>query len=275
MNLKIDELRQALLDNGISEEEVIKMNKAALTKKYMELMSEQVDEQMEMVFEKPPVETMEAAMQVKYGTPEWQEFILGQLTPDELVDGCPKCNGLRRVALLYLGDFIYSGPKTYTITNLDENGTRVVTVSYEIAIDWKLTRNVGYSNTPDLHEMRTFGGLADCLSNQTVYGAHPAATAETKAESRALRKALALNVVTAEEKVTGQDAELPKAKKSSNIPKALVDIIQVKAKQLGFNLVEALKANNLPEDIYSLTVEEGRSFFDIVVNQQQQKASTK
>ena len=270
MTLKIDELRQALLDHGVSEDDVVQMNKAALTKKYMEIMSEKADVQMEMVFEKPPVETMEAAMQIKYGTPEWQQFILGQLTADELVDGCPKCNGLRRVAQLYLGDFIYSGPKTYTITNLDENGTRIVTVSYEIVIDWKLTRNVGFSNMQDINDTRTFGGLADCVSNPTVYGAHPAATAETKAESRALRKALALNVVTAEEKVTGQDSELPRAKKNSAIPKALVDIIKIKADQLGFNLTEALKSCDLNTDIYALTAEEGRSFFDNFVNRQQQ-----
>ena len=34
---------------------------------------------------------------VRYGDPEWNDYILGQLTEQEKENGLPRCDGLRRV----------------------------------------------------------------------------------------------------------------------------------------------------------------------------------
>jgi hypothetical protein len=265
MALNVDQLRTELLKAGMSEEEVARMSKKELNQKYMETIQEEV----EITFEKPEKSdgpnTMEEALNIKYGTPEWQAFIMGELRPDELLDGCPRCNGLRRVAQLYLGDIVKTGAKEVFITPGPID--RVVTINYEIVFDWKLSRYVGYTDAYQGNsELRTFGGVADCSADNSIYGKHPSATAETKAESRALRKALSLNVVTAEEKVTGQDNELPKAKSGDRITAPLKNMIESKLQIFNVSPTIALSAFGITDNrgIKDLNMEEARSMFDFV-----------
>ena len=102
-------------------------------------------------------------------SPEWNDYILSLFDEKELYDGRPLCAGLRRVAELELGRIIISRP-TQIFPPTGGNG---VTFS-DVADSWE-------GNTDD-----TF-----CVFNT--------ATAATRAEGRALRKALRLKTVAAEE----------------------------------------------------------------------------
>lgn len=154
----------------------------------------------------------------KYGTKEWQNYVMSQFTPDELNDGAPTCNGLRRVAEELLGEIVFSAP-TQVFPATDSNGPGRATVVFTVKIAWKL----GLPEYVDINSfevpVREFGDVSDCWTGNTEdkYAVHPSATASTRAEGRALRKALKLNVVTAEEKANDKDASEVVAKAEEKI----------------------------------------------------------
>lgn len=283
MSMKVDELRTALLDMGLSPDLVAASDKKTLQSLLVQELAKEEKFDLDPISWGPSdlageskmsvssgVSTLEEAIGVKYASPEWQQYVMGLFNPEELVDGCPKCNGLRRVASVVLGDIVESSAKTIAV--LSGDGGRSVTIGYEILIDWKLNRPVGFFGKDNFcpTEFRRFGGVADCSEDATVFGKHPAATAESKAESRALRKALALNVVTAEEKVTGADEELPRAKNNSNITNPLKEVIKAKAKAFNLDLNESLaEFKKDAKSLDDLTMDQGRAFFDFIVKKHQ------
>jgi len=125
----------------------------------------------------------------EYGTKEWNDYVMSHFRKDELIDGNPICAGLRRVAAILLGDVVESGPdQIFPAT--DPNGPGRATVVYAVAINWM---NSG--------QVRVFKEVADVWHGNTddLFCAHPVATASTRAEGRALRKALGVRCLAAEE----------------------------------------------------------------------------
>ena len=124
-----------------------------------------------------------------FSSPEWSDYVMSHFRSDELIDGHPITAGLRRVAELLLGDVIESGP-VQVFPSEDGNSPGRATVVYRVVIDWM---NTGMT--------RIFSEVADVWHGNTddLFCAHPVATASTRAEGRALRKALKIRVVAAEE----------------------------------------------------------------------------
>ena len=124
-----------------------------------------------------------------YGSEEWNDYVMSQFHSGELFDGNPTCAGLRRVSEELLGTIISSRPaQVWPAT--DSDGPGRATVVFEIVIDWM-----------DSGQLKTFADVADVWHGNTddLFCAHPVATASTRAEGRALRKALKLRVLAAEE----------------------------------------------------------------------------
>jgi len=120
---------------------------------------------------------------------EWNEFAMSHFYSNELIDGNPICAGLRRVAELLLGDIVESGPEQ-VFPATDGLAPDRATVVFKVVFNWM---NSG--------EYRIFREVADVWHGNTddLFCAHPAATASTRAEGRALRKALKLRCLAAEE----------------------------------------------------------------------------
>ena len=120
---------------------------------------------------------------------EWNEFVMAHFHRNELIDGNPICAGLRRVAEYLLGDIIESGPEQ-VFPATDGSGPDRATVVFKVVFDWM---NSG--------QQRVFKEVADVWHGNTddLFCAHPVATASTRAEGRALRKALKLRCLAAEE----------------------------------------------------------------------------
>lgn len=117
-------------------------------------------------------------------SPNWNDYVLELFADNELFDGRPTCAGLRRVSELVLGQIVSSRPtQVFPPSTGDEVGR--ATVIWEVVFaDGSVFSDVADSwegNTDD-----TF-----CVFNT--------ATAATRAEGRALRKALRLKTVAAEE----------------------------------------------------------------------------
>lgn len=145
----------------------------------------------------------------EYGSEEWQTFLISQLSAKEKEGNYPKAFGLRRLAQKYLGDIVESGPiQVFAPTAQDEAGR--ATVVWRLVINWKIGQpeyvNIDHYN-PDRRE---FSDVADVWVGNVpaAYAIHPSATAATRAEGRALKKALMLNVLTAEEMSNDKNAEI-------------------------------------------------------------------
>ena len=121
----------------------------------------------------------------------WHPFVMSLLDETELNEGYPKADGLRRVGELLLGDIIDSKPTEVFPVNGNSLGR--ATVSYSITFKWWDDSTRTYADVADVFNDGQYGNIDD---NFIVYAL---ATASTRAEGRALRKALKLKVCTAEE----------------------------------------------------------------------------
>lgn len=135
---------------------------------------------------------------IAYGSKEWNDHVMKLFDESELIEGNPTCAGLRRVAEEVLGDIVYSGPcQVFAAT--DVNGPGRATVVFEVTFE-------GWMGT---NQSRTFKEVADVWHGNTddLFCAHPVATASTRAEGRALRKALKIRCLAAEELTRKKDIE--------------------------------------------------------------------
>jgi hypothetical protein len=151
----------------------------------------------------PSGEAAEAVPDVQ--APAWTPFLLGQLGDDELYEGRPTWEGLRRLTELHLGRVVEA------VTVIAESPSK--TNGFVAACVHNLT-------------IQTFGGdlcrysgAADCsaLNCLAPYSNYPTATAESRAKGRAYKSALQLrNVYTSDEigdigfAQPGQDGKIDK-----------------------------------------------------------------
>ena len=172
-------------------------------------------------------------------SPEWHGYVLSLFDESELIDGNPLVAGLRRVAETVLGPIVYSGPtQVFPSTRDDHHGRATVVFSVEFE------SGVRYSD------------VADCWEGNTddMFCAYAVATASTRAEGRALRKALRMKGVAAEE-ITKKDTasivrEASSKKESSDggfddqsrMSDAQFNFIDVKCRQLNVNGKELFKS---------------------------------
>lgn len=126
-------------------------------------------------------------------SPEWHEYVISLFDERELIDGNPLVAGLRRVAELVLGPIVSSGPtQVFPVQESDHHGRATVVFTVEFA------SGISYSE------------VADCWEGNTddMFCAYAVATASTRAEGRALRKALKIKGVAAEEITQKNTAEI-------------------------------------------------------------------
>jgi len=158
--------------------------------------------------------------------PEWSEYVLDQMHDSELKQGNPTVDGLRRVTERVYGEIVNS---TSEIFNYDTS-RGVCTVKHTLAIQ-------KYSTDAII----TVDGCVD-VKFQNIphpFNQHLVSTADTRAEGKALRRALKLRVVTAEEvQQTSEDDVLAA---QENITDQQILAINQMCKRLDINLVEGVK----------------------------------
>ena len=173
-------------------------------------------------------------------SPEWNDYVLGLFEENELYDGRPLCAGLRRVAELLLGEIVSSKPtQIFPPLKGDEIGR--ATVIWEIVF----SNGVTFSDVADSWEGNTDDTF--CVFNT--------ATAATRAEGRALRKALRLKTVAAEEMTKKNTASIVRSisqtkemestegeyQDNSRMTDAQANFIDVKCQKLDIDAVEFFK----------------------------------
>lgn len=124
---------------------------------------------------------------------EWSDYVLDHFEDSELVDGKPLVHGLRRVAELLIGKIMESGPtQVFPATDVDHHGR--ATVVYRVIFD----NGMVFSDVADVWEGNT----------DDMFCVFPVAMASTRAETRALRKALKLRGSSAEEMTSKDTAKI-------------------------------------------------------------------
>lgn len=169
-----------------------------------------------------------------YLSPEWHDHVMTFFSPNELMDGNPTTAGLRRVAELLLGEIVSSKPiETFPVK---ENGPGRATVVYEVQFDWKLVP--GDISTGPTGKIRTYADVADVWHGNTdlLFCSYAPATASTRAEGRALRKALKLRGVAAEEICKLDVAKIMAEETVEKISNEQISFIDSKCKKLDINV---------------------------------------
>ena len=179
----------------------------------------------------PREETQEGEGEVTYrptpSDPEWTDYVLGQLTEDEIIKdknnpkkGYPTTDGLRRLVEKLVGTIVKSHTLIHQVPSIDNE--RRATVSVTISI---FAENIIYN------QLLEFTGAADVYSGNSCvpFGNHPVATAETKAEGRAYKRALKIKVSTYEEINGASSNEI-----AYNMFGTETDSILIKPDQLNF-----------------------------------------
>lgn len=172
---------------------------------------------------------------------EWHDYAMTLFEENEMVDGHPLVAGLRRVSELVLGPIVFSGPtQVFPVQRDDHHGRATVIFSVRFA------NGMEYAEVADSWEGNT----------DDMFCAYAVAIASTRAEARALRKALKIKGVAAEE-LTKKDTakivrEISNTKKSSEgeyneqdrMSDAQYNFIDIKCKQLNINGEKLFKEHN-------------------------------
>lgn len=181
----------------------------------------------------------------EYGSEGWDAYVMSLFKEDELIDGKPRCVGLRRVARLVLGETLSSMP-IHVSPATDPDGPGRATVVYQVQFKW-------YDGS-----VRTFGDVADVWHGNTddMFAAHPVACASTKAEARVLRKALLISAVSAEELTVKDTAAIVKRsvkveaptngemREDDKMSPAQSNLISIKCKQLNADVLSLAGDSN-------------------------------
>jgi hypothetical protein len=155
-----------------------------------------------------------------WDAPDWTEQVMEMLTDDEKRDGNPTVDGLRRVAGNILGRIVEIDPRVLQCPDHSNNNRATVKVTVEF-------------DTPE--GRLKVGACADvfCDNTEPIFARHPVATADSRAEGRAYRKALRLrNTITAEESVKEDELREDPFDKIKDTQKSMITAI---CKRYGIN----------------------------------------
>jgi hypothetical protein len=197
---------------------------------------------------------------------EWTDHVLSLLSDDEKISGNPTTDGLRRVFEIALNCDIIEAITEIVQAPTPENEKRATathTIRYVLKREASDTEDVKY---------RAVTGAADVFwgNCDKIYRNYPVAVAETRAEGRALRRALKLRKVVAAEEVTKDIEDYPDANSVSKITNNQINFIDVMAKRLNINVTKLLENNQYEsKNIYTLGHEDAVTIVRLLSKYQQ------
>lgn len=215
------------------------------------------------------VENAQEVVEKKAVTPndlEWTDHVLALLSDDEKISGNPTTDGLRRVFEIALNCRVIASVSDVVQTpepNNEKRATVVHSITYVL--------NGGSRDQPELNTV-TINGAADVFwgNCDKVYRNYPVAVAETRAEGRALRRALKLRKVVAAEEMAKDIEDHPDQDSVSKISNNQINFIDVMAKRLNINVTKLLEENELEsKNIYVLSHEDAVKVIRMLSSYQQ------
>ena len=203
---------------------------------------------------KPETEHEQEAVRIPIITDiEWTDYVLGLLSDDEKISGNPTTDGLRRVFEIALNCLVINASTNVVQSPAPDNEKRATVVH---TIDYVL-KNVPSDESE--FKYRSVSGSADVYwgNCDKIYRNHPVAVAETRAEGRALRRALRLRKVVAAEEIAKDMEDHPDQNSVSKISHNQINFVDVMAQRLNISVIKLLESNQLAIDnIYNLLHED-------------------
>ena len=196
----------------------------------------------------------------------WTDYVLSLLSDDEKIMGNPTTDGLRRIFETALNCRIISSTSNVAQTpdpSNEKRATVIHTISYYL--------NDPSVTTTELNTV-TIDGAADVYwgNCDKIYRNHPVAVAETRAEGRALRRALKLRKVVAAEEIAKDIEDHPDENSVSKITNNQINFIDVMSKRLNINVSKLLESNSLDnKNIYALSHENAVTIIRLLSKYQQ------
>ena len=180
---------------------------------------------------------------------EWTDYVLSLLSDDEKIKGNPTTDGLRRVIEKALNCKIVQSVSKVIQSPSPDNEKRA-TVTHTLC----LHLNTGSVESDGLNTVVVDGSADVYWGNcDKIYRNHPVAVAETRAEGRALKRALRLRKVVAAEELANDIDDHPDANSVDKITNNQINFMDVIAQRLNINVHKLLELNNLDsKDIYGL-----------------------
>jgi len=182
----------------------------------------------------------------------WTDYVLGLLSDDEKISGNPTTDGLRRVFEIALNCKVIQSVSDVVQTPEPNNEKRATVVH---SITYVLTD--GSPDQPELNTV-TINGAADVFwgNCDKIYRNYPVAVAETRAEGRALRRALKLRKVVAAEEIAKDIEDHPDENSVSKISVNQINFIDVIAQRLNINVIVLIKTLAISEEnVYNISHE--------------------
>lgn len=221
---------------------------------------------------------IEPEVKILMTDPKWTDFVISHLDETELIKGNPKVDGLRRVAQILLGP-IYESK-----SELIQFGETTI-AKHTVVIGWKEDGpNLGQREY--IYSRRIFTDIACVNAKNTpeAYLIHMPESAASKAEGRALRKALNIKKLAAEELfkpedivptheavVNPEEQELGDVNLNKPIDNTQLSAINILVKRLDLSLDSICKKLGFEQD--KLTFTNGQEMFKTISDWQKNKES--
>lgn len=196
--------------------------------------------------------------------PEWSDYVMSLLSDDELDNGYPKVDGLRRLAQKLVGEIVESSTNVSHVHHHDGNVFIVVVHSITFVDEDGVER---------MFDGAADGGHHNIRGDYVMY---PTAVTETRAEGRALRRALNLKTIVAEELA---EVKVPSPVEIPKNTGMMTDMQKNSLQKLCGNGVRGMNVNVgklaqklLNKDISSLTKEDAAALLKHVSEMQRDES---
>ncbi len=235
----VAQLRETLVSYGLTQDEADAIKgKQRLVEEVNDMMNAseseiEVEEEQEVfdVYEEDEEETNtveeDEEDDISPSDPGWSDYLIGFLDDKEKDNGHPTLNGLRRLAQHFLGDIVSLETQVHQSPTKDNRDR--ATVSCKIS----------FFGT-NFFSPRTISAVADAywgnIDKNTVYAKFPTAMADSRAESRVLRRALQIQEVSADE--TFKEIENPNDEEGATrlINDSQIDMLEVMGQKLDIDI---------------------------------------
>lgn len=189
----------------------------------------------------------------RYYDEGWHDYVMGHFVENELENGHPTCDGLRRVTEKLIGPIVERKiTQLVPLANFSDNSTGAVAVRVIVTprsfsdferreIIEESVSDINKANTPD-----------------AKYYIHPLAVAETRSEARCLRKVLRLRKIIAAEEVSEVDEskldELISFQPDDPISEEQINALDIMCSRLDMNVMDYINAGKRQYDnVYQLS----------------------
>ena len=250
-DVSVKDIREELLSLGVEDESLLSQSKKPLVKLLLKTKEYQEQEEGVLTFDSEEEDILSAVdtealsevssmSQPQFNSENWSEWVLSQFADDELENGAPTCDGLRRVAEDVLGPIEKVEIIKNDTPNVNNKGNATVVVGVTInPVHLEGHPRYGYGiYVEDLAD-------ANRLNTPEEIFKHPSATAGTRAESRVYRKMLRLRKVLAAEELASNESTLDEDwSPSTPITDQQITVIDMLCKRTNMSLLDFINCGD-------------------------------